>query len=139
MVVAAPGDREDDTWAIFLLSASSRAAPADGRTNPIEYAYVVGIGGKGVVPARERDSFGVGWARTEFSDDFVLFLRQQLLSSRSGDREDAVGIYYNAALTHWLDLTFDVGSSTPTSRRGSRRPGSSEHRPRSSWFGSARF
>lgn len=79
---------------------------ADEDSNPIEYSYSVGIGGQGAVPGRPDDAFGIGWARTEFSDDFLPFLRRQLdLGLR---REDVYEVYYNVALTSWLNATLDV-------------------------------
>jgi porin len=79
---------------------------SDGNPNPIQYAFIVGIGGKGVVPGRPDDSFGLGFARTQFSADFVPFLRQRLGLGLSN--EDAIEGYYNAALTEWLNLTLDL-------------------------------
>lgn len=31
-----------------------------------------------MVPGRLNDNFGIGWAQTELSSDFVLLLRQRL-------------------------------------------------------------
>ena len=66
----------------------------------------MGIGGKGVVPGRPLDTFGIGWARTEFSNNFVPFLRQQL--GLGLNREDAVEMYYNASITRWLNASLDL-------------------------------
>jgi porin len=79
---------------------------ADGNPNPIKYSYIFGIGGKGVVPGRPDDSFGIGFVRTEFSSDFLPFLRQNL--NLGLDHDDAIEIYYNAALTPWLSVTPDL-------------------------------
>jgi porin len=115
-------NREDSTWAMFYgfdqylwhpggdktrgIGLFFTFGAADGETNPVKYSYAMGVGGKGVVPGRPRDTFGVGWARTELSDDFIPFLRQQL---RLGlEREDAVEIFYNASLTPWLNVTADL-------------------------------
>ena len=68
--------------------------------------YSVGFGGNGVVPRRPNDDFGVGWARTQFSDDFVPLLRQKL--DLGLDSENALELYYNAAVTAWLNATFDL-------------------------------
>ena len=59
-----------------------------------------------MIPGRPNDTFADGWARTEFSDDFLPFLRQQL---RLGlEREDAVEIFYNASVTSWLNAPLDL-------------------------------
>jgi carbohydrate-selective porin OprB len=34
---------------------------ADNKTSPIERFYSLGVGGKGLIPGRERDTFGVGY------------------------------------------------------------------------------
>jgi porin len=83
-----------------------RFGASDGVANPIKYVYNVGIGAKGLVPGRPCDNFGIGWARTELSGNFVPLLRQQL---RLGlGHEDAIELYYNAALTPWLNAALDL-------------------------------
>ena len=57
----------------------------------------------GVVPGRPRDTFGIGWARTQLSDNFVPFLRQRL--DLGLDEEDAIEMYYNASITPWLSVS----------------------------------
>jgi porin len=84
---------------------------SDGNPNPIQYSFITGIGGKGVVPGRPDDTFGLGVARTQFSSAFVPFLRQQL--NLGLQREDAIEMYYNAALTQWLNLTADLQIINP--------------------------
>jgi porin len=79
---------------------------SDGKANPLKYSFNVGIGGKGVVPGRPHDTFGVGWARTQFSDNFLPFLRREL--DLGLDQEDAVEMYYNASLTRWLNMSLDL-------------------------------
>jgi porin len=68
-----------------------------------------------VVPGRPRDTFGVGWARTELSGDFFPFLRQQLALGL--EREDAIEMYYNAAVTSWLNATLDLQIIEPAIAR----------------------
>ncbi len=76
---------------------------SDGNPNPIQYSYLMGIGGKGAFSGRPRDSFGIGWARTQFSDQFVPLLRDRL--NLGLDHEDAIEMYYTAAITPWLNLS----------------------------------
>jgi porin len=59
-----------------------------------------------VVPGRLDDSFGMGVARTQFSSSFLPFLRQQF--DLGLQREDAIEIYYNAAITPWINVTTDL-------------------------------
>ena len=53
-----------------------------------------------------HDNFGVGWARTQFSDKFVPLLRQRF--NLGLDKEDAVEMFYNAAITQWLRMSLDL-------------------------------
>jgi len=127
LVPVQPANRKNDTWAVFYNFDQYLWQPAgdpkrgigvfftfgatDGNPNPIKYSYNMGIGGNGVVPGRPNDNFGIGWARTEFSSNFVPFLRQRL--DLGLDHEDAVEMYYNAALTPWLNATVDLQVVNP--------------------------
>ncbi len=122
LVPAVPANRESSSWALSYSFDQYFWQPdgnpkhgiglffgfgaSDGNPNPIQYSFITGIGGKGVVPSRPDDTFGLGFARTQFSGDFVPFLRQQL--SLGLQREDAIEIYYNAAVTQWLNVTGDL-------------------------------
>jgi len=115
----APLNQESETWAAvysfeqFVWQPAGdlkrgvgmffSAGMSDGKANPIKYSYSLGLVGKGVVPGRPRDDFGIGWARTEFSDDFLPHLRAAL--DLGLDHEDAVELYYNAAVTPWLSVS----------------------------------
>lgn len=88
-----------------------RFGVSDGNPNPVKYAYNVGIGGKGVVPGRRDDSFGVGWVHIQYSRDFVPFLRDRLDLGLA--TEDAVEMYYNAAITKWFNLSLDLQVVNP--------------------------
>jgi len=122
LVPTTPVETEDHTWAVYYgfeqylwhpegdvdrgIGVFFNFGMADEDTNPIEYTYSVGIGGNGAVPGRPDDSFGVGWARTEFSDEFVPFLRRQL--DLGLEHEDVYEVFYNVAITPWLGVTLDV-------------------------------
>ena len=122
LVPVQPANREDSTWAMWYgfdqylwqpagdpkrgIGVFFNFGASDGNPNPVKYIYQVGIGGKGVVPGRPDDNFGIAWARTQFSSDFVSFLRQKL--DLGLDHEDAVELYYNAAITPWLNVAVDL-------------------------------
>ena len=72
---------------------------------PIKWAFLAGVGGKGV-PGRADDSYGIGVARTQFSGAFLPLLRERL--DLGLDHEDALEMYYNLALTGWLSVTADL-------------------------------
>lgn len=113
------GDPKHGVGLFFAFGAS------DGNPNPIQYSFLTGIGGKGVVPGRPDDTFGIGLARTEFSDALLPLLRQRLdLGLR---HEDAVEMYYNAAITGWLNLTADLQIVKPALTRALNEDGRLAH------------
>ena len=69
----------------------------------------------GIVPGRPQDSFGIGWAHTQLSGNFVPFLRQQL--DLGLQKEDAVELYYNSAITKWLTATLDLQIISPALKK----------------------
>jgi porin len=64
-----------------------------------------------VVPGHPDDSFGIGIARTQFSGDFVPFLRERL--SLGLQHQDALEMYYNITVTQWLNVTADLQIINP--------------------------
>ncbi len=114
-----PLNKESETWAAVYSFEQFVWQPAgdpkrgigtffsvgvsDGKANPIRYSYSLGLVGKGVVPGRPNDDFGLGWARTEFSDHFVPYLRDRF--NLGLDHEDVVELYYKASITPWLSIT----------------------------------
>jgi porin len=83
-----------------------RFGVTDGKANPVKYAYNVGVGGRGIIPTRPKDTYGIGWSRVQFSDDFVPLLRDRL--GLGLDKEDAIEMYYNASVTEWLNASLDL-------------------------------
>jgi porin len=122
LVPARPPNRSESSWAFdytfdqYLWQPDGNPhhgiglffgfGASDGNPNPIQYSFLGGLGGKGVVPGRPDDNFGVAFARTEFSSAFLPFLRQQL--NLGLQREDAIEMFYNVALTPWLNVTGDL-------------------------------
>jgi len=127
LVPARPANRTSGSWALSYAFDQYFWQPdndpkhgiglffafgaSDGNPNPIKYAFLTGVGGKGVAPGRPDDSFGIGIARTQFSSDFVPFLRQQL--NLGLQHEDAIEMYYNISVTQWLNVTADVQIINP--------------------------
>lgn len=122
LIPAQPLNKESDTWAgvysveQYLWQPSGdpkrglgmffSVGVSDGRANPIRNSYTLGLVGKGVVPGRMRDDFGIGWSRVEFSDNFVPYLRKTF--GLGLDHEDALELYYSASVTPWLTVTPSV-------------------------------
>ena len=138
LVPTQPANRKSSSWAMYYAFDQYFWQPegdpkrgigmffsfgvSDGNPNPIKYAFIAGIGGKGVVPGRADDTFGLGIARTQFSNDFVPFLRQQL--SLGLQHEDALEMYYNAAITPWLNATADLQIVEPALKKSIGSSGS---------------
>ena len=143
LVPTQPANRESSTWAIVYGFDQSLWQPdgdpkrsigiffnfgaSDGRANPVAYSFSAGIGGKGIVPGRPNDNFGIGWARTQFSDHFVPFLRKNLHLGL--EKEDAVEIFYNAAITPWMNLGLDLQIIRPAFSRIPQSGGGTPLRP----------
>jgi porin len=124
---AVPPNRENSSWTIgygfdqYLWQPNGdpqhgigvffSANASDANPNPIKYAFLGGVGGKGLVSGRPGDTFGLGFARTQFSTAFVPFLRQRLALGL--EHEDAFEAYYNAAITAWLSATADLQVVNP--------------------------
>ncbi len=122
LLPVAPLERVSDAWSIYYnfdqylwspvgdptrgVGLFFRIGLSDGKANPIKYHYSVGIGGKGIVPGRPDDTFGVGWSRLIFSDDLFPFLRSSL--DLGLDHEDVIELFYNVAVTNWLHVTADL-------------------------------
>jgi porin len=71
-----------------------------GDTNPVETFYNIGVGGKGIVPTRDRDTFGIGYYHINFNDGLP-----GLLGIHS---EQGIEMYYNIEVTPWLHITPDL-------------------------------
>ena len=122
LIPVQPLNREKDAWSVYYnfdqylwnpdndpnrgLGLFFRFGVSDGRANPVKYHFNFGVGGKGILPGREQDTFGVGWSRLEFSDNFVPFLRKNV--GIGLQHEDTVELYYNLVLTGWLKITADL-------------------------------
>ena len=121
VVPALPANQKSSSWSVnyafdqYLwqpagdpkhgIGVFATVGASDGNPNPIKYAFLVGVGGKGV-PRRPDDSYGAGIARTQFSSAFLPLLRQRL--DLGLDHEDAFEVYYNLAITGWLSATADL-------------------------------
>ena len=73
--------------------------------------YSIGLGGKGLVPGRDNDSFGVGYYYLAISDKLP-----RVIERRTQD-EQGVELYYNIAITPWLHITPDLQVIEPASDR----------------------
>lgn len=92
------------------IGVFARFGMTDGEANPIENFASAGIGGKGIIPQRENDGFGIGY--------FYTWLADNRITKQLGF-EDAQGIeaYYEAALTPAIRLSPDIQWIQPSQKQ----------------------
>lgn len=86
-----------------------------GDVNPFEEFYSIGIGGKGIIPGRDNDTFGAGYYYLSLSGDLMDAIDRLSVPVRPDpeDHEQGVEIYYNVAVTPWLHITPDLQIINP--------------------------
>jgi porin len=82
-----------------------RFGASDGDPNFMHFFYSLGVGGKGVIPTRERDRYGFGFYYIDVENPKLqgLFRTTKLLRDEYGFEA-----FYNFAITPWLQLTPDI-------------------------------
>jgi porin len=114
-------EKNDGTWSLYYnfdqylyeakkgsgkgLGIFGRLGLSDGNPNPMHYFYSIGFGGKGVIPNRPLDSFGLGY--------YYITINQPTFTGPLRTRkffrdEQGLEAYYNAAITPWMILTPDI-------------------------------
>lgn len=93
------GDGRPDLRGVGLFA---RFGYADEDTNPIKWTVSAGVGGRGLIPGRDEDTFGVGAVFTELEN-----LRGSVVLGIE-DSTQAVEAYYGIAVTPGLNLTLDM-------------------------------
>ena len=72
-------------------------APTD--SNFISQFYSLGLGGKGTIPCRDNDTWGLGYYFANTSDKIELI---------NVNSEQGVELFYNIEITKWLNITPDI-------------------------------
>jgi porin len=122
-------EKEDDTWAFYWsawqylfvedpsnqpinpangvperegVGVFARFGVADHDTNPVEWSGSIGVGGRGIIPSRDDDVFGVGYYYTRFQESRV--------GGPLGFKDEGQGFetFYNVALIPAAQLSFDL-------------------------------
>lgn len=106
--VIAAGDGRLD---VRGLGVFARLGVVDDDTNLVHWGGSIGIGGRGLIPTRDEDSFGFGFAYTEFNNQGLL---SALLLE---DEANGFEAYYNAALAPGVELTGDIQFLEPVVQR----------------------
>jgi porin len=90
-----------------------RFGVSDGNPNPMHYFFSLGMGGKGVIPSRPLDSFGIGGYYIDVTNP--KFTGPLTTTSVLRD-EYGVEAYYNIAITPWMKLTPDMQVIRPSQK-----------------------
>jgi porin len=98
-------ENQDPSQGIGIFS---RFGISDGKANPIHQFYSFGFGGKGLIPTRDQDRFGIGYYYMKISGDLRDTFPPLLLSRVGLDHEQGVELFYNVAITPWLHVTPDL-------------------------------
>ena len=90
-----------------------RLGMSDGNPNPMHYFYSLGFGGKGIIPGRPIDRFGLGY--------YYITVRQPSFTSPLATvsflrNEYGFEAFYDVALTPWMQLTPDIQVIRPAQR-----------------------
>ncbi len=85
-------------WGVFLSWGV-----ADQDTNPFNWSISGGVGGRGLIPGREEDVFGIGYFYNDLNQGGVVDSAQNIRSAEQGFE-----IFYEAELTGWFRLTPDI-------------------------------
>jgi porin len=107
-------DTTDDTWAVYYNAHQylqggteggwgifARFGISDGDPNPVKSNMAAGLGGKGLLPRRGQDTWGLGAFYLGLSDE-------DLLKGLGLDDEVGAELFYNVEVTPWLHVTPDV-------------------------------
>jgi porin len=123
--------KHDGTWAVyynfdqFLYETDKNAgngfglfgrfAASAGNPVPSQYFYSIGFGGKGMIPGRSFDRFGIGYYYDSIRNPT---LQTRLFGTRAFLHDEwGFEAFYNVALTPWLMLTPDIQVIGPAQKR----------------------
>ena len=122
-------EKKSGTWAFYYnfdqylyekkkgsgqgIGIFGRFGASDGNPNPVHYFYSLGIGGKGVIPGRPLDQFGIGYYYIDVRNpSFTALQARSFLRNEQGFEA-----YYNMALTPWMKLTPDIQVVRPAQKQ----------------------
>jgi porin len=121
IIDSVPIQQKDNSWSFYYnfdqylyetkkgsgqgFGLFGRFGASDGNPNPVHYFYSIGVGGKGIIPGRPLDSFGMGYYYMSVSQPKVTGL---LATREFFADEQGFETYYDFAVTPWMKLTPDI-------------------------------
>lgn len=87
-------EADDPTQGIGLFG---RFGWARQDVNPIAHFYSIGVGGKGIIPERDDDTFGVGYYFSDLSNNLPYWMHS----------EQGIETYYSFEIAPWLHISPD--------------------------------
>ncbi len=112
-----PTEKADNSWCVFYngdqyfyqpdpkvdrgVGVFGRVGRSDGIANPIKWFASAGVAGKGMIPGREYDQFGIGYYYAWAADT-------QIPSVLGFGDAQGVETYYQFAVTRWAQLSPDI-------------------------------
>ncbi len=89
------------------IGVFARFGFADEDTNPVAWSFSAGVGGRGMLPGRDEDTFGLGFAYADID--------RSAFASTLGFDDEAYGAeaFYNIAISPGVSLTLDAQVVNP--------------------------
>ena len=123
-------EKQDGSWMVYYnfdqylyepqkgsgqgIGIFGRFGVSDGNPNPMHFSFSIGTGGKGIIPGRPLDRFGLGYYYIVVSNpNFTGLLGRTREFLRN---EYGFEIFYNFAITPWLQLTPDIQVIRPAQK-----------------------
>jgi porin len=130
-------EKQDGSWNIYYnfdqylyepekgsgkgVGIFGRFGVSDGNPNPMHFFVSFGVGGKGIIPSRPLDRFGIGYYYIDVKSPKVTGL---LGNDRSFLRDEyGFEAFYNIAITPWMQLTPDIQVIRPAQKEVITRAG----------------
>ena len=89
---------------------------ADKKSNAAWQFYSFGFGGKGTIPGRDKDQWGIGYYYLRYSDEITKAIRDLL----SLDHEQAGELFYTIEVLPWLHVTPNLQIIGPSRKSGGK-------------------
>jgi porin len=136
LIIQGQIEKKEGTWCIYYnfdqylyeiekgsdrgIGIFGRFGVSDGNPTFMHFFYSLGVGGKGVIPGRPLDQFGIG--------AYYVDIRKPKLTGLFVTREffrDEYGLeaYYNIAIMPWMKLTPDIQVIRPGMKKSTDTSG----------------